>query len=184
MRVGGSFAAILLVLTVCAGCCMGIDRDDLYLAASSAPTDITGTGSDNQAVKDALAALMDQRVYDTGMYMQWACVKANNSRLQNGQVFTQIAAEPTQISGTGSGDGVYYTIAAPLAPGQLTVKFVYNSAQGLIYEIRTKGSPETSPSSVMADCTLSGTLAGQAVNLTFKQEIRAKKNGYLGGGFW
>ena len=175
-------AAALGTLYLLAGCAPGCDayyRDLTF--RGNAPTDITGTGADDAAVVTALNALLTNRIYDPNTYMQYgSCGKSNKSRIQNGAVSSFIQGheidyehpEAGIANGTGNGAGVYYTMEFTLPEGpHLSVRFIYNVGQGMLSEIGAQQAADESTLTDVADCSLSGNLAGKPVDLDFKQEL-------------
>jgi hypothetical protein len=183
---------IFTVLALCiaawaASCdCSGNRRSLIFRGA--APTDMTGTGADDAAVIAALGALMTNRIYDPNTYMVYGCTKSNKSRINNGQVITVVHTPDVHddveqsATGAGIGEGVYYVMTFALLEGrQLSVSFIYNVGQHLLFEVGPENGASTSASTTFADCTLRGTLASKTVDLAFKQELSGEAGfGYYG----
>ena len=173
MRVS-TLPLILLACLLLAGCCTGVSSDSLVFVGA-APAAVSGTGADGAGVLDALRTLMEQRTYDPGMSMTWSCAKENNSKLRNGPVITSPGVSGGFVTGSGAGSGDYYTMEFAVPEGQLTVRFVYDHGQHLIYEVRPRSEPAESVTRIPADCHLVGMLGGQSVDLTFQQQLFARR---------
>ena len=174
------WTALLLaacLFDVFAGCACDPNTIPLSLQAG-APEGVSGTGADSDAVKAALAELMTDRIYDPGTYVVYACSPTNRSRINNGTVSTFVINDSTfergpNSLGTGQGSGVYYTMTFTMPEGQsLSVKFIYNMGQQLITEVVPDGGGQYSSTTTDAECRLTGSLAGQAVDLAFTQELK------------
>jgi hypothetical protein len=175
------FIAKLIAALFCtSGCgpgCFAYIRDLDF--RGSTPTEVSGTGADDSAVVEALSALMTNRIYDPNTYTQYgSCGKSNKSRIQNGEVSSYMEGGPIdymnpdagKASGNGLGSGSYYTMDFTLPEGpHLSVRFIYNVGQGLLKEVSPESGPVESTSTDLADCNLTGNLAGKAVDLDFKQ---------------
>jgi len=144
----------------------------------AAPTEVSGTGANYTAVVTALDTLMTDRIYDPGTYMQYEGTKSNKSRLNNGAVTSYILDAPYDYlnpeagiaNGNGQGSGAYYTMDFTLPEGpHLSVRFIYNVGQGMLNEVAGESGPEESQTTDVADCSLTGKLAGKDVDLDFKQ---------------
>jgi hypothetical protein len=177
---------LIAALFLTSGCGPGVFVFVRHLEfRGSAPTEVSGTGADDTAVVTALATLMTGRVYDPGTYMQYEGAKSNKSRLQNGAVTSYVLDAPIDFTnpqaglanGNGQGSGAYYTMDFTLPEGpHLTVRFIYNVGQGMLNEVAGDGGAEESQTTDVADCNLTGSLAGKTVDLDFKQLLHGVAN--------
>jgi hypothetical protein len=179
---GGPRIVRLLLLAVCiSSCCAGSCPDDLLLLGAQ-PTNISGSGGDSTAIVEALEALMTQRIYDSGAYINWCCSPHDASKLTSGEVRTYVAAtaDPAVV-GTAARLNYRYILTFTMPEGVLTVDCDFNAAQRVINDIKGERAESPSTRTALADCTFVGQLAGQPVNLAFQQELRGTKRSGIGG---
>jgi hypothetical protein len=178
-----TFAALSLLTVACyvAACCAASCVDYPIHLEGQVISSVAGTGSGNAQVEAELRALLQDRMYYPGTYMCWGgCTGQHDaSKLVPGPVDSFHLNEHGLPDHAGSVEGVgvrqsgRYIMSFTLPQGVLTLDSDHNRTQGIIYELRPEQGPHVSGGSVVADCTFSGTLAGQPVDLTFQQLVRA-----------
>jgi hypothetical protein len=179
-------AIALKLLPLCvliSSCCAGAAAPTSLKLKGEAPSALSGTGAADSAVTSALTALLEERVYDSGAYMSWGCSGGHDaSKIVTGPVDSH-QPDSEVVSGTGTRQSGRYKMEFNLPEGHLTLDSDFNATQGLIYEIKQQGSPVISSRTVSAECSFSGELAGQQVELTFQQDLHAVKDNDYSGGF-